>query len=481
MFLLNRPSNHRRIPVVLMTLLSALTSTPSNGESTEQTYVLQTHVSSRRAANVRVKFVAEGHLKAPGDKSAEQVAMHVSAELAFQDRFLGDLQDSQVGGSLCAARYYQNIDVQMTVGEQTMQPNFRESRKLIGLCRTQDGGLDYFSPDGTLTRDELDLIRLPGDRQALPLLLPKHPVRIDSVWKLKPAAMAAILALDAVGDCDVQSTLTGIEQGFARVEFEGVVHGAVAGVATEVTLKGRYYFYMRHGEFASMQMVTHEQRDIGHINPGVDITARLKMRLEPQSDAGYLSDSRILPLYESKDRNDRKLHYESTELGLAFDYDADWYATAEDRQAVVFRQLMRGDLIAQCNVSKLPNIKKGKALTLSQFEKDIRENLDKNFGSFVTANETTSERGYLIYRVEALGTASSIPVRWIYYLLSDTTGRRVAIVFTMERDQETHFNDADSDWIRKLEFLSFGKPEASGQKDESGESSEPINTGSPVS
>ena len=93
------------------------------------------------------------------------------------------------------------------------------------------------------------------------------------------------------------------------------------------------------------------------------------MRLEPQSDAGYLSDSRILPLYESKDRNDRKLHYESTELGLAFDYDADWYATAEDRQAVVFRQLMRGDLIAQCNVSKLPNIKKGKALTLSQFEK----------------------------------------------------------------------------------------------------------------
>ena len=87
----------------------------------------------------------------------------------------------------------------------------------------------------------------------------------------------------------------------------------------------------------------------------------------------------------------------------------------------------------------------------------------------------------MIYRVEALGTASSIPVRWIYYLLSDTTGRRVAIVFTMERDQETHFKDADSDWIRNLEFLSFGKPEVGGQEGESGESSEPINTGSPVS
>ena len=116
-----------------------------------------------------------------------------------------------------------------------------------------------------------------------------------------------------------------------------------------------------------------------------------------------------------------------------------------------------------------------------QFEKDIRENLDKNFGSFVTANETTSERGYLIYRVEALGTASSIPVRWIYYLLSDTTGRRVAIVFTMERDQETHFNDADSDWIQNLEFLSFDKPKPGGQAGKSGKASKPINTGSPVS
>ena len=149
-----------------------------------------------------------------------------------------------------------------------------------------------------------------------------------------------------------------------------------------------------------------------------------------------------------------KLTYQSSELGIAFDYDSDWYATAEDRQAVVFRQLFRGDLIAQCNVSRLPRMKKGKALTLTQFQKDIRENLNKSFGSFVVANEKTSEQGYLIYRVEALGTASAIPVRWIYYLLSDTTGRRVAIVFTMEQGQKERFKDADLVWVRSLEFIS---------------------------
>jgi hypothetical protein len=45
-------------------------------------------------------------------------------------------------------------------------------------------------------------------------------------------------------------------------------------------------------------------------------------------------------------------------------------------------------------------------------------------------------------------------VRWIYYLLSDTTGRRVAIVFTMEQGQKERFKDADLVWVRSLEFIS---------------------------
>ena len=434
-----------------------------------ETYSLQSHQSSGRVAEVRVEFEADGELKTPGEKGeekAEQVQMHVAAKLAFQDRFLGGNSLPNRDRSLCAGRYYHKIDVNMRIGERTMQPTFRESRKLIGLCKQQNGLLEYFCPHGSLTRGELDLIRLPGDRQALSMLLPENPVRIGSVWQPEPTALAALLALDVVGDSDVKSRLITVEQGFACVEFEGVVHGALAGVATEVAVKGRYYFYIHHGEFASLQLVTREQRDIGHINPGVDVTARLKMRLEPQSDAGQLSDLKIMPLNQSPDSRERKLRYESTELGLGFDYDTDWYATAEDRQAVVFRQLFRGDLIAQCNVSNLPRIKKGKALTLNQFEKDIRENLNKNFGSFVQADEKTSERGYLIYRIEALGTASGIPVRWIYYLLSDTAGRRVAIVFTMEQDQKNEFNDADLDWIRSLEFLSAGElPDTKSRED----------------
>ena len=442
------------VALILPLALFFLHGPPARGTPADPLYTLKLQRSSDRVADVYVEYKAHGQLKTPGDEKVELLKMDVSAQLAFQDRYLEGASLANPDQSLCAGRYYRQIDINLTIGDRTMTPAFRENRKLIGLCRQQNGLLEYFCPEGPLTREELDLIRLPGDRQALPMLLPKQSVRIGTVWKPDPVALAALLALDAVGDSDVKSELKGVEQGFARVELEGVVHGALAGVATEITLKGRYYFYIRGGEFASLQLVTRERRDIGHINPGVDVTARLKMRLEPQSDAGHLSDQKILPLRQALDPLNQKLTYQSSELGIAFDYDSDWYATAEDRQAVVFRQIFRGDLIAQCNVSSLPRIKKGKALTLTQFQKDIRENLNKNFGSFVEANEKTSERGYLIYRVEALGTASSIPVRWIYYLLSDTTGRRVAIVFTMEQDQKDRFKDADLVWVRSLEFIS---------------------------
>jgi hypothetical protein len=113
----------------------------------------------------------------------------------------------------------------------------------------------------------------------------------------------------------------------------------------------------------------------------------------------------------------------------------------------------RGELIAQCNVSVLPSLKKGKAVTLAQFQEDMRKNLDTNFGTFVNARESTTSQGYLVYRVEAAGTASQLPVRWIYYLLTDTEGRRVALVFTMEGDLVKPFGSADRQIVESLAFV----------------------------
>ena len=420
-------------------------------------YTLRFQRPADQVADVEVEYAAQGQLKTPGDQKIEALDMDVVARFEFQDRHLASPRvspkEKQIT-SFWAARQYHQVDVTLTIGKQRLTPTLREEQRLLGITLHQ-GSLEYVSPNGALTREELDLIRLPADRQVLSLLLPRKPVEVGTVWKPHAAALAAFLAIDTVGDSNVKSTLKAVDGGFARVELEGIVHGALGGVATEIALKCRYYFYIDRGEFASLQLVTQERRAIGHINPGVDVTARLKMRLEPQSGAGSLSNAKLASLQQALDSPNRTLVYHSSDLGVAFNHGRDWYATAEDRRAVVLRQLFRGELVAQCNVSILQSVKKGKAITLTQFQKDIRKNLGENFGSFVQANEETNDEGYLMYRVEAVGTASTIPVRWIYYLLSDTTGRRVAMVFTMEQDQVARFGAADEDWVRSLKFTSL--------------------------
>ncbi len=423
-------------------------------------YHLRYQRPTDRVADVKVEYAAHGHLKTPGDQKIETVDMDVVARFEFQDRHLAAFRDRSAGAetALHAARRYHRIDATLTIGDDRISPVLRDEQHLLGVTY-RDGLLQYVSPNGPLTRDELDLIRLPADRQILSLLLPENPVEVGSVWKPSATALATLLAIDTVGDSDVTSTLEGIERGFARVELAGVVHGALAGVATEIALKCRYYFYIDRGEFASLQLVTRERRAIGYVNPGVDVTARLKMRLDPHRAAAALADDQLQSLRKALELPNQTLVYHSPELGVVFEHGRDWYATAEDREAVVLRQLFRGELIAQCNVSRLPSVKKGKAITLTQFQKDIQKNLGDHFGSFVRANEKTNDRGDLIYRVEAEGTASNVPVQWIYYLLSDSGGRRVATVFTMEQDQVARFGAADEDWVRSLKFISRNEPD----------------------
>ena len=91
----------------------------------------------------------------------------------------------------------------------------------------------------------------------------------------------------------------------------------------------------------------------------------------------------------------------------------------------------------------------------------------------MNAGESTSRRGHLVYRVEVAGTASELPVRWIYYSLTDTQGHRLALVFTMEGDQVQPFGAADREIVEHLAFVARTSPktasptEASNGKKES--------------
>ena len=481
---MNWVPTRRCLSNLLVALVAVGNIVPAGTQAAESSrYRLKRRQSYNEVADVRIDYAVQGALTFPAEKRAEKLALEVTAKLAYQDRLLmsgkmsaGD-DLSQRGDavkegmpSIRAARYYDQVDVEITINGQKMAPELRDDRRLLGVSR-RNAKLTYHCPLGSLSREEYDLIYLPCDLYALPLILPDEPVSIGSTWQQDDSALAALLGLDTVGESDVVSELKNIERGYAKVELSGNIQGAIAGVASEIAIKARYYFDLRRGKIASLQLVARERRGIGHVNPGVEATSRLKMTIEPRTDSDELSDRQVASMRGSAVWENQRLAYHSASLGIALEHDQNWFVTAEDDQATVLRRMDRGELIAQCNVSVLPSLKKGKAVTLAQFQEDMRKNLDTNFGTFVNARESTTSQGYLVYRVEAAGTASQLPVRLIYYLLTDTEGRRVALVFTMEGDLVKPFGSADRQIVESLAFVERELPEnvtpsedSSGQK-----------------
>src|SRR5262249_16324044 len=152
----------------------------------------------------------------------------------------------------------------------------RDSRRLIGASATNEE-LQLFSPRGPLTRDELDLVDLPGSTLLLEELLPKSAVSSGDRWQHPDNLLAMLLGLDAISQSEVYSVLTDVDDSAARMQIEGHVVGAVNGVSTELDIKGRYKFHLGCKRITWFAMLVDEKRSVGHVGPGADVTSKLQL------------------------------------------------------------------------------------------------------------------------------------------------------------------------------------------------------------
>jgi hypothetical protein len=117
------------------------------------------------------------------------------------------------------------------------------------------------------------------------------------------------------------------------------------------------------------------------------------------------------------------------------------------------RLVERGDLVSQCNISSLPALASGKQLTLDGFELDIRKALGDDFGSFVESKQELSENQLAVLRVVVAGMVQEVPIEWVYYHLTDATGRRVSLVFTHESAKIEQFAAADRSIVASFRMM----------------------------
>lgn len=413
------------------------------------------------AWRVDARFEVGGDLTVAGEGKPKKLPMSVVARLAYEERLLETAPASPAPPALLSVRQYDKAEAVIKVGRGGVTSRLDPKAPCILVTRSQPSGakssalapLSLFCPNAALTREELDLINIPGDSLVIDNLLPDEPVAVGQYWSHTPETIAALVGLEAVASCEVQSVVGQVKEGHVLISMAGAVQGATEGTATELELKANYLFDQNERRITRFNLAIKEKRPMGHVSPGVDVTSKLALRIQPLRAPEHLTDEVVAELSSTTAPETARLEYESPDGSFRLLHDDRWFVTNDQAKVVVLRRVDRGDLIAQCNLSPLAPVAPERHLTLEQFQKDVRFALGGRFEQFVAAGQRENEAGYREFRVAARGHVKDLPIQWNYYLLADRHGRRLSAVFTVDAGLVKQLGDADRSLVAGLTLL----------------------------
>lgn len=402
--------------------------------------------ASREACRVESVLEVAGQLKVRRGDETTTLPMQATGKASYEEMSVSTTS----ADARRSLRNYTTIEARLKINDQATQPELRNSARLI-VADWADGSLTLFAPGARLRQEELDLITAPGDSLLVDNLLPEQPVAVGDRWQHQPALLAALTGIEAVNSNTIESELKEADQDRAKCELGGTIQGASDGVATDIELKAKYTYDFKAHRVTWLALLVKENRSISHAAPGIEATSRLQLKIVPTAGPGAALTS-ALDLNLSPTLNALRMEYVARQGDALVDYDRRWTLMSDDDKGAVFRMIDRGELVAQCNLTPLAQLKDAEPTALSQFQADIQKALGDNFGQFVSASQNADDPNRLLYRVIVTGKTADLPVQWNYHLLTDRAGRQALAVFTLESELVERFGDADADFVAHLRF-----------------------------
>lgn len=428
----------------------------SSAESWDLTH--QSRVGETQVVKAVVEVTGDLKLNSDGTK-VERLPIKVTAELDYVQRLS---TTSGIPGSKTAAdgrmlRYYRGAKATMKLRDSEMQQTLSDSRRLMMADIAGDQAV-LFSPAGPLTREELELVDVPASQLVTTALLPGKSVAIGDTWTYDDAIICRLLGLEAVQQQSIVAKLEKVEIGVAMIALEGKVSGAVGGVASDIELKGRANFDLGTKVVSWLVLAIRENRSIGHAQPGFEAVTKLRMVAAPAASAPEFAADQLSGLPLEPNAGSPLMLLKSERGAYELIHDRRWRTMIDRSDVTILRMVDRGDLVAQCNISRLPPLAKDKQLTMDGFQADIRRTLGKNFGEIIDATEQQTDSGLRMLRVTASGVSQELPIQWTYYNISNTDGEQLSLVVTMESKLVEKFPEVDRELTTNIRLFDLPKP-----------------------
>jgi hypothetical protein len=436
---------------ILCALAGALLVSPAISPAVGQTYDLRPayRVGDLFRTDIIVELKGELSSKPSPDADPVSKPFKVSIKQRYDECILETTPDGRI---LRSMRYYTSADGDYRYGDLEAEPTLAKFGP-DWLLFDREGAQPLVCPRRLVFRQEMEMLDVPGNPGFVADLLPKEPVAKDATWPAENTALTKLLVIDAVSESDVATRIDSVDGDNVSLVSEGEVAGAASGVATDVNLRARTVYSLKERRPLTFAMTWREVRSIAHAEPGFDVTATIRLATSRIDASEALADDRIEALPKKYRLEMGLLKYESPSKDFRFVQDRRWFVTAPDETSAVLKLIDRGELVAQCSLVRLPPVAKDDVYSLDDYKAEVQEKLGESFGRFVDTREFETKKGVRVMKLHVDGMAQDLEMRWIYYHLSEPSGRHVAMIFVYEPQFETTFGDADRWVVENFEFL----------------------------
>ncbi len=382
----------------------------------------------------------EGKLLFNADGSGvRRRSLRLSGRLEYLETVLR-VDDGHLAQTL---RDVEHSTASLVVGKWTSSPEFSQ-RGVPLVARWGGAAVQIYSARSPLSSRDLDVVALQVDPLALDRLIPvgrrtklaqSNP---EGTWTVAEGVGAALLGWEVCSHqtlkCKVVRRDT--ERGVVLIEISGDLLGAVDGSTSEAKLRGKLNYDPRLGQCVWADVLIEEKRAIGHVAPGFEVKARIRVQAVPQDpieDDQLRSHLAAIP--SAPQATDLYLAFASRFQGFEIMHDRSWKLMVDGPSRTIFRLIHDGDLIAQANFSRIRSTERP---TLQQFQQEVKRALGDSFERFVAASEDDRSDGTRVYRVIVVGAVESLPIQWMYCHFRNGHGAVTAVISIDARLVEKH-------------------------------------------
>ncbi|WP_165069493.1 hypothetical protein [Paludisphaera rhizosphaerae] len=339
-----------------------------------------------------------------------------------------------------------------------IRPTARELRPELSLLvaerRDADGSATVFSPAGSLTRGELELVEGLGDTLCLLDLLPETPVAKGKPWDVRKTALWAITGYDSVTSSTMKGEVESTTGDEVRVTIRGEVKGLVLGAEGAMTCDGFLTFDRKAGMITALELNRTESRRPGEIEAGLELKSTLTIVRRGGLEApAELSDAAVAALSPEATPSRLLLQLIAPDGRYNLLHDRSWHTHWDDRKLVVLKKYAEGRVKAQCNLVYGPDAPKGKHQDVQEFERDVRRALKDRIDHVIGGGEVPGDAdGGFRWKLGVQGMQGDLGVVWYYYLLASPRGEQLMATFTMADSDAGAFGGEDETIVGTLQW-----------------------------